>query len=60
MDYEFKKRSAQAREKVENIFEFEGCKVRLLFSYLIDYLRLRLDIPSLNKEKLPERSKSWN
>ena len=27
MDYEFKKRSAQAREKVENLFEFEGCKV---------------------------------
>ena len=29
MDYEFKKRSAQAREKVENLFEFEGCKVRI-------------------------------
>ena len=28
MDFEFKKRSAQAREKVENLFEFEGCKVR--------------------------------
>ena len=27
MDFEFKKRSAQAREKVENLFEFEGCKV---------------------------------
>ena len=27
MDYEFKKRSAQNREKVEDLFEFEGCKV---------------------------------
>lgn len=27
MDYEFKKRTALAREKVEDIFEFEGCKV---------------------------------
>ena len=27
MDYEFKKRSAQSREKVEDLFEFEGCKV---------------------------------
>ena len=27
MDYEFKKRSAMSREKVEDLFEFEGCKV---------------------------------
>ena len=27
MDFEFKKRSAMSREKVENLFEFEGCKV---------------------------------
>jgi len=27
MDYEFKKRTEANREKVENIFEFEGCKV---------------------------------
>ena len=27
MDYEFKKRTSNAREKVEDIFEFEGCKV---------------------------------
>ena len=27
MDYEFKKRSALNREKVEDQFEFEGCKV---------------------------------
>jgi hypothetical protein len=27
MDYEFKKKTALAREKVEDIFEFEGCKV---------------------------------
>ena len=27
MDYEFKKRSALNREKVEDLFEFEGCKV---------------------------------
>ena len=27
MDYEFKKRSALNREKVEDVFEFEGCKV---------------------------------
>ena len=27
MDYEFKKKSAMSREKVEDLFEFEGCKV---------------------------------
>ncbi len=27
MDYEFKRRTAQLREKVEDLFEFEGCKV---------------------------------
>jgi len=27
MDYEFKKRTASQREKVEDLFEFEGCKV---------------------------------
>jgi len=27
MDYEFKKRTEQSRERVEDIFEFEGCKV---------------------------------
>ena len=27
MDYEFKKRTYEAREKVEDLFEFEGCKV---------------------------------
>ena len=27
MDYEFKKRTEQNRERVEDIFEFEGCKV---------------------------------
>ena len=27
MDYEFKKRSQMSREKVEDLFEFEGCKV---------------------------------
>jgi len=27
MDYEFKKRTAAQREKVEDLFEFEGCKV---------------------------------
>lgn len=27
MDYEFKRRTAQQREKVEDLFEFEGCKV---------------------------------
>jgi len=27
MDYEFKVKTAQLREKVENLFEFEGCKV---------------------------------
>ena len=27
MDFEFKKRCAQSREKVEDPFEFEGCKV---------------------------------
>ena len=34
MDFEFKKRSAQAREKVENLFEFEGCKVMFALSKL--------------------------
>ena len=27
MDYEFKKRTAQTRERVEDLFEFEGCKI---------------------------------
>ena len=27
MDYEFKIRTAKIREKVEDLFEFEGCKV---------------------------------
>ena len=27
MDYEFKRKTAQLREKVEDLFEFEGCKV---------------------------------
>ena len=27
MDYEFKKKTAKMREKVEDLFEFEGCKV---------------------------------
>ncbi len=27
MDYEFKRRTAQLRKKVEDLFEFEGCKV---------------------------------
>ncbi len=27
MDYEFKRRTSQLREKVEDIFDFEGCKV---------------------------------
>ena len=27
MDYEFKRKTSQLREKVEDIFEFEGCKV---------------------------------
>jgi len=27
MDFEFKRRTAQQREKVEDLFEFEGCKV---------------------------------
>ena len=27
MDYEFKKRTEHSRERVEDIFEFEGCKV---------------------------------
>ena len=27
MDYEFKLKTAQQREKVESLFEFEGCKV---------------------------------
>ena len=27
MDYEFKARLASIRDKVEDIFEFEGCKV---------------------------------
>ena len=35
MDFEFKKRSAQAREKVENLFEFEGCKVSSSFKAVI-------------------------
>ena len=36
MDFEFKKRSAQAREKVENLFEFEGCKVSSSFNAVIN------------------------
>ena len=27
MDFEFKRRASQIREKVEDLFEFEGCKV---------------------------------
>ena len=27
MDYEFKVKTAKLREKVEDLFEFEGCKV---------------------------------
>ena len=27
MDIDFKRKTAQAREKVEDLFEFEGCKV---------------------------------
>ena len=27
MDYEFKRKTAGLREKVEDLFEFEGCKV---------------------------------
>ena len=27
MDYEFKKKTALLRERVEDLFEFEGCKV---------------------------------
>ena len=27
MDYEFKIKTAKLREKVEDLFEFEGCKV---------------------------------
>ena len=27
MDYEFKKQTALHRERVEDLFEFEGCKV---------------------------------
>ena len=27
MDYEFKKRTAQTIERVEDLFEFEGCKI---------------------------------
>ncbi len=27
MDYEFKLRASKLREKVEDLFEFEGCKV---------------------------------
>ena len=27
MDYEFKRRRAEMCEKVEDLFEFEGCKV---------------------------------
>lgn len=27
MDYEFKKKTSQMRERVEDLFDFEGCKV---------------------------------
>ena len=27
MDFEFKQRSAQERKKVEDLFDYEGCKV---------------------------------
>jgi cyclin-dependent kinase 8/11 len=27
MDFEFKKRTAVMRERVEDLFEFEGCKI---------------------------------
>jgi len=27
MDYEFKKKTSQLRERVEDLFDFEGCKV---------------------------------
>ena len=69
MDFEFKKRSAQAREKVENLFEFEGCKVRFTKSVnkfaqtvIIRWEGAHMGMCTRQREKMGEgekKSKIW-